>query len=52
MTLQEVLEELRFQAEYEKSKDGSVRTEQWTPDYVEGYCDGLLRAVEIIEERL
>ena len=51
MKTQELIELLQFNSEYERNKDEAVRPEGWTSDYTNGYADGLLRAVEIIEEQ-
>lgn len=50
MNLDEVISELSFQAEYEATKDDSVRGTGWTDEYREGFVDGVKRAIEIIEE--
>lgn len=50
MNLDEVISELSFQAEYEATKDDSVRGTDWTDEYKEGFVDGLKRAIEIVEE--
>lgn len=48
---QDIIDELSFQAEYELTKDESVKPEGWTDDYTQGYHDGLQRAIELIKER-
>ena len=50
MNLDEVISKLSFQAEYEATKDDSVRGADWTDEYKEGFIDGVRRAIEIIEE--
>lgn len=47
--LERVQDELKTQIEVERA---SKHTEAWTPDYTEGYIDGLKRALELLPEAI
>ena len=51
MSYTTLYERLKFELEYEQTKDSSVKGDDWTEDYQEGYIDGLKRAIEAVEEQ-